>query len=727
MMSALKFSILAMMLNAFFSFMFAQSAAELPFNQNAPQIDGKLNDAVWDNAVSFTQFKTMKPMFGLEPSERTVIKMYYNNTDIFVGVICYDSQPSKIKASLSSRDNAMGDDWVAFCLDTYNDNLNAYYFASNPLGVQNDGTLNAEASPDGSPDFIWQCAGSINSDGYSIEFAIPFETLRFPEKEELTMGFKVARQITRNSEEVDFPEFNPEKGSALGQFQKIIIRNVKPEKVLEFIPAYTVSQPFQMNNGILEKQNSDQNFSLTSKIGLSSDITLDATYNPDFSQIETDAGQIDVNLRYSLYYPEKRPFFLEGKELTGIAGAVDDYPLGEILNTRTIVKPKVGLKITGRAFSNDKFYFLYSIDYYPGQAAQENNVAGLSGKEAHVSALRYVKTYGTDSYTSLFMTGRNFVDEYNYVTGFDGRLRLSGKSLLEYHAFGSLLRNHDSAVTNKGSIESIVYRYRTNEIEFYSGLYNVSKDFNTEVGYITRTGITTLPLFFQYRFDVNSNLLYKIEAYYYAKHSIDQFARMYEGNNDLAVRFTMPLQTVIRLSLWKSNEIFLNESYNRDAFSLEYSMEPVKNYNFYFNITNGNYIRYDYSSPEQAKGKQIYTGMSVQITEHFKTGFDIAYSDLYSIHTGAKIYDETIIRNNTVIQFNENLYLRSILQYNDYQKQLDLNLLASFTYIPGTVIYLGYGSVYNKVRWENERYQPADKFLMTNKEFFLKASYLVKL
>ena len=727
MMSAFKLSIISVVFVMFSKFTFAQNAVQLPYNEAAAQIDGKMNEAVWDHAMSFSNFKTMKPMFGLEPSEKTIVKMYYNGTYIFVGVICYDSQPSKIKASLSSRDNAMGDDWVAFCLDSFNDNLNAYYFACNPLGVQNDGTLNAEANPDSSPDFIWRCASNIYSEGYVVEFAIPFETLRFPDKDELTMGFKVARQITRKSEEVDFPGFNPEKGAALTQFQKIIIRDVKPKSVLEFIPAYTVSQPFKMNNGNLEKKNSNQDFSLTSKIGLTSDITFDATYNPDFSQIETDAGQIDVNLRYSLYYPEKRPFFLEGKELTGIAGEVDDYPLGEILNTRTIVKPKVGMKISGRAFSNDKFYFLYALDDYPGELAQENNIAGLSGKSAHVTALRYAKSYGTDSYTSVYMTGRNFFDEYNYVTGFDGRLRINGKSLFEYHAFSSILKNHQATGTNDGSIASLVYRYRTNEIEFYTGLFNVSKDFNTQVGYITRTGITAVPIFFLYRFVVNSKLIYKIEPYYYARHSVDQFARMYEGVNDFSVRFTMPLQSVLNLSLQKSNEIFANKSFNRDAVSFQYSMEPVKEFNFYCNVTAGKFIRYDYSNPEQAKGKQIDAGMQLQLTNHFKTGIDIAFSDLYSENTGAKIFDATIYRNNTVIQFNENLYLRSILEYNDYQKQLGVNLLAAFDYIPGTVIYIGYGSVYQKVRWENERYSPADNFLMTKKDFFLKASYLIKL
>ena len=175
---------------------FAQNVIDLPYIEQAPTIDGAMNEAVWNSAATFTNFKTMKPTLDLNPSQRTIVKMYYNSSFIFVGIICYDTNPSRIKASLSSRDNALGDDFAAVVLDTFNDNLSAYYFASNPLGIQNDGTLDSDGNPDGTPDFIWQCSAKESSDGYTVEFAIPFESLRFPNKKNLIMGFKVARQIT---------------------------------------------------------------------------------------------------------------------------------------------------------------------------------------------------------------------------------------------------------------------------------------------------------------------------------------------------------------------------------------------------------------------------------------------------------------------------------------------------------------------------------------------------
>ncbi len=704
----------------------SQNVVDLPYIQQAPTIDGVMNENVWITAATFTNFKTMKPVIGQKPSQKTVIKMYYNSSYLFVGVICYDSDPSDIKYSLSSRDNAMNDDWVAIALDTFNNNLSAYYFASNPLGIQNDGTLDSDGNPDSTPDFIWKCASKVSSIGYTVEFAIPFVSLRFPDHKDITMGFKVARQITRYSEEDDYPGYYPDRGAALAQFQKIRIRNLVPKNIMEFIPAYTLSQPYAINNGTLQRQNADNNFGLSSTIGLSSDITLDATYNPDFSQIETDAGQINVNLRYSAYYPEKRPFFLEGKNILGIAGQVDGFPLGEIVNTRTIVKPKFGVKLSGSAFSNDKFYFLFSLDNYPGEVASQNNVSELSNKKASVSVLRYVKTFGSDSYIGGVFTSRNLSYGYNYVTGIDGRLRLNTISYFEYNSFFSLTKQLELSNKYNGSISSFIYHYITNNIQAYAGIYNISRNFDTQVGYLTRTGITTAPLFFQYRFDINKSWLYKIETYYWAAHSLDKYSNLYEGQNQLSARFTMPYQTVFQLTLQKGNEIYSDKSFNRDGYSIDYSMAPIKNFSFYSDLVLGKFILYDAANPQQGKGKQVSAGFQVQLTSHFKTSLDLLYADLFSVNNGSKFYSETIYQNNTVFQLNEYFYFRSIIEYNNYSKQLDLNLLAAFTYIPGTVIYLGYGSSYQKLRWENESYVPADNFLITNKSFFFKASYLFR-
>lgn len=726
-MKTIRMSLLTLMIViSSSSAIFCGNIVDLPYLNNQPEIDGVMNEKVWEKAAVFSDFKTMKPSFGMAPSQETVVKMYYNDAYIFVGVICYDTKPSGIKASLSNRDNSMSDDWAAFCIDTFNDNLSAYYFASNPLGIQNDGTLNQDGNPDGSPDFIWQCAAKISNNGYTVEFAIPFSSLRFPGKKELTMGFKAARQITRDSEEDDYPGYYPEKGPALAQFQKIRLKNIDHKNILEFIPAYTMSQPYELRNGTMRENGFEKSFGLTAKAGITSDITVDAAYNPDFSQIETDAGQIDVNLRYSAYYPEKRPFFLEGKDMLGFAGKADNFPLGEIVNTRTIVKPKLGLKLSGRLFEGDKFYFLYALDDYPGESAAENNIPGLSNKGTSVSVLRYAKTFEGDSYIGGIFTGRNFFDEYNYVTGIDGRVRLTGSGYIEYNAFGSLNKMHGLSLKQGGAVASVVYHYCTKNIDAYSGVYNISKDFKTQVGYLTRTGITTLPMFFRYRFDLNKKWIYKIETQYWGSHSLDRFSNMYEGLNIISSGFTMPLQSVLMLAVQAGNEIYSDKSFSRDAVIVDYSMVPLNDFSFYCDLTAGRFILYDPADPQQGKGKQIITGFQVQLTGHFKTGVDVSYSDLYSTANGNKFFDAVIYRNNTVIQFNEYFYLRGILEYDDYKKQAGLNLLAAFAYIPGTVIYLGYGSAYQKMKWENEHYAPSNNLMMTQKSFFFKASYLFR-
>jgi hypothetical protein len=202
----------------------------------APRIDGNLNGPAWNHAAVFSEFKTMKPDFGRPPSEKTIVYLTYDNSSLYVAFRCFDSQPAKIKATLSRRDSAFVDDWVAFCLDAADDHQAAYAFLANPLGIQMDGMLDAKADFDASWDAVWLSAARIVDDGYTVEMAIPIKSLRFRSQSEIKMGFKSARNIPRKSEEVDFPEYDPVKGAALSQFRKIVLSQVKGEQVRELLP-----------------------------------------------------------------------------------------------------------------------------------------------------------------------------------------------------------------------------------------------------------------------------------------------------------------------------------------------------------------------------------------------------------------------------------------------------------------------------------------------------------
>ncbi len=700
---------------------------KIPQVHSSPIIDGALNDSVWNQALVFTDFKTISPDFGLPPSEKTEFYIMYNEKHIYVGFRCFDQNPQSIKAAITRRDNPGNDDWVAFCLDTYNHELGCYFFMVNPQGIQTDGTLNSDASPDITLDMIWTSDGKMTQEGYSIEIAIPFASLRFPAKEKIIMGFKIARNISRKSEEVDFPEYHPERGAALAQFQKIEFSGISKKCLIEVLPATTINKKHLHEKGTMTPFQTRNEWSLTSKIGISSDFILDATYNPDFSQIETDAGQIDVNLRHALYYPETRPFFLEGQDQYAFAGQGDDLPLGAMVHTRNIVEPIVGLKLNGKIGKNHFISALYAQDEFPKNMVSDEADTHRVPQNAQIAILRYVRRWNNDSFMGGFYTGREWEGTYNHVFGSDGRLRLNSNSTIEYHGFGSLTKNRNRVNPYQGSIWGAMYEYNTRQVTLSAGLNNISKDFQTDIGYLTRPGITLVPLYLGYTFYLPPGWLQTITPYYWARHGKDHKSGLYETFNVFSLRLSMVRQTFLNVQYWLANEVFGKIRFNRNTLRLEASTQILKQIFFECDIRTGQCIYYDPSHPFQGRGNEARIGIHLQPYGNFSSRFDITYTNFYRQADGQKIFDYLIYRNRTVIQLNKYLFFRSVLEHNTYWDRLSLNFLLSFTYIPGTVVYVGYGSVYDKLQWQEREYIPAENYLLMEKIFFFKASYLYRI
>lgn len=680
----------------------ATSLVNIPKTEQSPHIDGQLSEPIWRQAATFTDFQTISPDFGLPPSEKTEFYLTYNQNYFYVAFYCYDQNPQQIKASLSKRDDIGNDDWVAFCVDADNDELNSYFFVVNPLGIQADGTLNSEGNPNPIQDLIWQSAARRVTDGYIVEMAIPFQSLRFSNKETLQMGFKVARFIGRKSEEVDYPVFYPDKGAALAQFQKIEVRGIKNKRTFEILPALTVNKNDQHQEGNMINGKVNSDWSLTSKIGITSGLVLDATYNPDFSQIETDVGQIDANLRFSLFFPEKRTFFLEGQEWMGFAANPSEMPLRAIVNTRSIVDPLVGIKLSGKIGRSNLLSAMYALDEFPEQST-------------HFSVLRYGRTFKNDSYIGAFFTGRSDKDQYNYVGGSDGRIRLNQNSTIEFHGFGSSTNRPDWKNVSNGTALGSIYSYSSRNWQGSIGLHRVSAGFNTEVGYLTRTGVTIIPMNLERSFYFSKGLLQRITPYYWARHLRDHQSNLLETFNVIGVNASFPRQSRLNISAWLANEVFAGKRFSRNAIRIRMGSQPINALAFEADLRLGKQIFYDPEAPYQGWGKVLRFGLLIQPNRFITSGMDISYSDFFRSSNDQKIYDFTIIRNQTTFQFNRFLFFRSILEYNTFHKRLSVNFLLSFTYIPGTVVHLGYGALYEKLEWD---------YINTQRNLFFKASYL---
>ncbi len=454
-----------------------------------PAIDGRLDEALWREAPSVELTKTFIPDFGREASERTVAFMAYDAEHLYFAFKCYDREPDKIKAAVANRDTIRGDDFICINLDSFNDRQSLYAFYVNPFGIQTDSRY-ASGNEDFSVDFVWTSAGRIDPDGYTVELAVPFKSIRYAGKRRVEMSIFFERRVSRRAEHSSYPALDPARGYAfLTQMMPLELEDIKKYTLLEILPAYTYHDGAERVEGVLTGDDGVHDGHLTGKLGLTSQLILDGTYNPDFSQIEADAGQVDVNLRYDLYFPEKRPFFLEGSEMFQLAGSTETDPLDAVVYTRTIIDPRVGFKLSGKIGKKDTIASIFALDESP--SSDPLDVPG-GDTYAGFGILRYKRAIADDGYLGVFSAGRTYGGGFNEVAGADGQVRLTKASLLSFHGFGSWTRREPDEPTAGGAAFGADYLYDTRDLGISFSFYGISEDFETDTGYLMRQGVAGL-------------------------------------------------------------------------------------------------------------------------------------------------------------------------------------------------------------------------------------------
>ena len=681
----------------------------------APVIDGRLDEDAWKTALHFTDFKTYKPDFGKEPGQKTEAFFLFDAENFYIAFRCHDSDPGLIKANISKRDDMFADDYVALCLDTFSDAQNAYVLMVNPLGIQGDGLMNSTGNMEPSMDFVWYSKGQIDDQGYSVEFRIPLQSIRFSSRKSVVMGMAFVRQIVRTSESSSFPALFPDKGSLISQLQPVSITGLKYDRVVELLPALTHSNRLAAQDGRLQRDTQQTDFSLTAKVGVTSDLTADAAYNPDFSQVESDAGQVDFNIRFSLYYPEKRPFFMEGIEYFQFAANPEDSPLRAIVYTRTIINPIFGFKATGKLGSKNTIATIYAHDDLPGDPVDRYPDFGI---------VRFRHSLKDDSYIGGFYTSRFQGSGFNQVAGTDGRFRLTGASVAEYHLFGSFTRNPEAESTVDGHALSLYYNYGTRSVYTELGLQDISKFFQVDSGFITRTGISRFTPLFIYRFYPKSSFFQRIEPFYWGEHIYDKFYDTFETINVFVLRFWLPRNSMFRVDGLLGNEVYAGRKFNLSGYRSLFQTQLTKHLYLEGLFRRGGLIYYDPADPYQGYGNRAQVYAEYQPLEKFSFGLSYTYIDFYRKSDRQKVYDYGIVRSRNTFQINKYLFIRAIFEYNTFYSRLTTDGLISFTYIPGTVVHVGYGSAYEKLEWTGSEYVESRRFLETQRGFFFKVSYL---
>ena len=688
-----------------------------------PVIDGRLDDAVWREAPSVELTKTFIPDFGREASERTVAFMAYDAENLYFAFKCYDREPDKIKAAMADRDTIRSDDFICINLDSFNDRQSLYALYVNPLGIQTDSRY-ASGNEDFSVDFVWSSAGRIDPDGYSVELAVPFKSIRYAGKKRVEMSIFFERRVSRRSEHSSYPALDPARGYFfLTQMMPLELEDIRQYTLLEVLPAYTFRDGAERVKGLLAGGPGVHDGHLTAKYGITSQLILDGTYNPDFSQIEADAGQVDVNLRYDLFFPEKRPFFLEGSEMFQLAGTSDSDPLQAVVHTRTIVDPRVGFKLSGKVGKKDTVASIFALDESP--SSDPFDVPGTD-RYAGSAVLRYKRAVASDGYLGAFYTGREYGGGSNQVAGADGQVRLTKASQVSFHGFGSWTRAVGGTATDAGLALGTEYLYDTRNLGVSVSFYDISGGFQTDTGYLIRQGVAGLQASVTPRLYPKSRFFRKVVPNVSAAVVKDLPSGLFETNDALGLTVLLPGNTTVQALGRYSTEIFLGRRFDTSGGLAQVLSQVTKSLYLRGLYSRGNSIRY-VADPYQGYGSRVSGGLIYKPSEKFDVTASLTYSDFTRRSTGEKEYDYAIWRGRLTYQMNKYLFFRGVVEYNAFRREMLTDLLASFTYIPGTVIQLGYGSLYDRTEWVDGEYRDAERFLKMKWGLFFKASYLWRL
>ena len=703
---------------------------------NPPVIDGILDDDVWNKAPAYSDFETFQPDFNKTPSELTIARTAYDDEYLYFAIEAHDSEPGKIKASVTKWDNLYQDDWVGVGLDALNDQQSAYGFIVNAYGSQGDLMLDPQGDGDPSEDFIWDAAGSNNETGFNVEMRIPLQSIRFNAGHEVVMGLFFVRQLSRYSEMVIFPPIYPDKGSLLSQIGIIIFKDLKYHRTYEILPSFTQTSNREAQGGKLQrlKDESGSDIGITAKVGLTPTLTLDLTVNPDFSQIESDASQVDVNLRYPNFYPEKRPFFLEGIKNFDIAGIGNGSGISHVVHTRTIADPSFGIKLSGKLGSDNALAAIIVRDESP--IYEED-----AKKPADFGILRYKRLLHEESYIGGIFTSREHEGGFNRVVGMDGLWRLSGTMKIDGNTFYGVSKDPESGkVTNAHNVD-ISWSYGDRKYFTRVGIHDISKNFRLDTGYIPRDGTTTLTLSGRRSFYLKSKILNKIDAGYWGYMQRDKYFDMNDGQHNFYLQFLMPRSTYIELNYANGSEVYEDKLFDRSGIEIELTSQIFKSLFFDLEIgTKGSPWYDDPDNPFQGDITYQTAFINFQPTENLSSEVIGVREIFTSRDDGLDLYDYNICRIKTTYQINKYLFIRGILDYTyvkypdyavkypeeeetDDEKRLTSEFLIGFTYIPGTVVYFGYGTRHENLTYDGEDYIPSNSFTEMKSGLFFKASY----
>jgi hypothetical protein len=686
-------------------------ARTVPRAASAIRVDGNLDDAAWDQALRIDLSFEIEPGDNIPPPVRTECLLAYDESNLYVAFRAHDPRPEEIRAHLTDRDAAYRDDFVGLMIDPFNDERRGFEFFVNPHGVQMDIARNDMATDDPEDttwDAIWDAAGRITGEGYVVEIAIPFTALRFPRSDGAqTWGLVAFRAYPRSVRyQISSVPFDRDLSGFFRQAGKVVgFEGVTPGRNLEFDPTVTGQRTDVLgDSGHLEKEDQKVEAGLSARWGITPNLSLNAALNPDFSQVEADAVQLDVNNRFALQYAEKRPFFLEGSDFFAT-------PL-QAVYTRAVVDPAWGGKVTGKLAGSAVGAFV-TRDEHPNLILPSNQTSESIPLEQEVigGVLRYRRDVGAASAIGLLGTARNGDSYHNYVAGIDGHLRFGKGELVRYQVLGSKTRYPEEIASAGGQPTrefggfggNFLYSHEQRSWNGWVYIENLDQGFRADAGFIPRVDERGIEV------GAQRHLYGQADSWYTRLHYGIEATRIVSMDGtvtDLDVElngtYQGPLQSESDAQLRFTRERYLDHIYDVSSGRFHVEGQPTGAIKVWFTTWTGNAI--DYVNARPAYNLSGGPGFQWNVGRHLSMIIDHTYQRL--TEEGERLYEVNLIDSRFVYQFNVRTYARAILQYEDliqntalYDPALQIeprsrNLFGQFLFSykvnPQTVLYLGY-------------------------------------
>jgi hypothetical protein len=749
--------------------------SKIPRVHRAPKLEDFLENHPREAELTVTDFRQNSPGDGTPATEPTTAYLSYDDRNLYAVFVCRD-EAGMVRAHLSKREASDQDDGVGLLLDTFRDFHRAYFFYSNPLGVQTDAIYTEGQGYDFSFDTLWDNAGRVTSEGYVVFFSIPFKSLRFSSDPEQTWGVALYRVILRKSEYDYWPYVTQRVEGLTQQFAPVgDLDNVSPGRNIQFIPYGLLANDHFLNQpnplsaatppAFLDRF--EHRAGLDAKFVAKDSLTFDVTLNPDFSQVESDDPQLTVNQRFAVFFPEKRPFFIENAGFFAT-------PIN-LFFSRRIADPQFGARMTGK-LGKWTLGALVIDDRRPGQSFS----SGPYNTRAADGVVRVTREFGNQSYIGGFFSSRDFADTSNRVASLDARLKFSKNWVVDIQGVHSWTRQNLNAGQNclsfassnpaigsqQGNALWADASYSGRHFSFSTNYNDFSPNFCTEMGFVNRIDIRQNYAFGGYFWRPEKSKIIDFGPSVSETLDWDHNGVLQDWQAAVGFQVDLTKQTTVSISRGEAYELFNNIGFRRHSASVLAATQPYKWISFSARYTQGiqvNFIPAPGLLPFLANAKRVNFGLTLRPSARFRFDETLIYYRLGTragwvtppFSPGQGVLNNYLNRAKLNYQFTKELSLRLILDYNatiantqlfDVQrslggsddvngpfaptKQFTTDVLLTYLLHPGTAVYLGYNNGYNDLAL----HPGASPFVTaqgapnnsTSRLFFIKLSYLLR-